>query len=261
MASYSNNYKSNKKYKLKFGISCNLLFILFLLMIIVLYILFNKQFSKFNIKFTNKNNINIKNIKNNSNSFENVIPTDSANMTPSVTHTSPYVATGTSAGCNATTNVVDFCTNSDNCCSGNVTNVSCYCLNPIVKSCKTQYDSCISDPSKNGIYTPQQIIDNCNTLKKTCCQTYDTIPIDNNKFDLPLKRDQKDNKICQLTAIKNNEQKCLELCQTNPNCVSYSTTKINCTLYSNISDYVPTIDTITDQPIKIVDTDYYIKKK
>lgn len=237
------SYKSNKKYKLKDSIACNILFILFLLTIILLYILFNKKFTKFNTK----------------NKFEDTPTTTKMDLTISRSHTIPFVERATLPGCNAKSDVVDFCSNYESCCSGDIANVKCFCENPTVKLCKSQYDTCMSDTTSNGVFTPAQIADKCSAQNKTCCQTYKTV-LDNNKFQSPIKRSQNDNIICQISALPNNEQKCLELCQNHPDCASYAVSQANCKLFYKVTDYAPPIDPLTAKPILDPNIDYYIKK-
>ena len=66
---------------------------------------------------------------------------------------------------------------------------------------------------------------------------------------------------------RNIDQKCLELCQTTPDCKSYSVNvgKIFqsygvCKLYDTVEISNPKIDPLSGKPANNISTDYYIKK-
>ena len=163
-------------------------------------------------------------------------------------------------GCSATSDVVDFCKNYDNCCSSTNSNSKCFCEHPITKSCKVKFDSCMNDPTNISSNTKQQLTDKCTLDKSGCCKEYNNVSISSDNFNSPLLQNQTDNILCSLSSIKNMEQICMELCQTTPNCAAYSTTKLNCNLYNNISEYIPKTDPSTGKEIINTTVEFYVKK-
>jgi len=149
--------------------------------------------------------------------------------------------------CTADNNVIGYCLNYNGCCTQNtLLNSSCFCNHPLVQKCKDSYDKCISSQNKDSI-------NNCKDILKSCCLDYNKINIDIANFNKPIKQEQQSKMICSVSSTKNIDQKCMELCQTTPECKSYSVDTINCMLFSDI-DPIQQKQGIT--PI----TDYYIKK-
>ena len=225
----------------------NILFYAFILISILLIIYLVYKY----IYVNNKNKSN----------FEDSTPAPSENANSKIygKNGSPP-AMGTPQGCSANTDVVDFCINYDNCCSGSAaTNNKCFCDNSVTKLCKIQYDACVNDPDSIKLFTKEQLMDKCKLQNSSCCKAYNNISISSNNFSSPKKRVQTDNIICDIKGIKNIEQKCLELCQTNPNCAAYGTTNMTCTLYSQVSPYTDLIDPLTNKPIVKTNINFFEK--
>jgi hypothetical protein len=157
------------------------------------------------------------------------------------------IPTDVDTKCTADNNVIGYCLNYNGCCTQNtLLNNGCFCNHPLVQKCKVAYDKCISSQNKDSI-------NNCKDILKTCCLDYNKINIDIANFNKPIKQEQQSKMICSVSSTKNLDQKCMELCQTTPECKSYSVDTINCMLFSDI-DPIQQKQGIT--PI----TDYYIKK-
>jgi len=156
-----------------------------------------------------------------------------------------------SKGCSTTSDVVEFCIDYDNCCKTETDFNKCFCNIPVVKTCKANYDLCMQDPL---------LADKCKTDNIKCCREYNNIQINSDAFNEPIKNIQKDNLLCNVSAIKNVKQKCLELCQTTPECKAYSTTNLNCNLYSDISTINKKYDPETGKEIINPSVDFFIKK-
>lgn len=131
-------------------------------------------------------------------------------------------------------NIIDTCMNYDTCCPKN--NIfegnTCYCNHPYIQQCR------------NTFTDKDQL--------KECCKKYNTININPDAFHKSIKQDQQSNIICSISSTKNLDSKCMELCQTNPQCKAYSADLFNCILFDNINP-------ITNN--KNSTTNYYIKKK
>ena len=146
--------------------------------------------------------------------------------------------------CTADTNVIGYCLNYNGCCIQNTTiNKDCFCTHPLVKNCNDKYNEC----KRTGDIT------NCKDILKQCCLEYNNINIDNNKFQKPIKQEQQSKTICTINSTNNINDKCLELCQTIPDCKAYGVDNFKCSLFSEI-DPLP-----TQRGYKPC-TDYYIKK-
>ena len=155
--------------------------------------------------------------------------------------------------CERSDNFHSVCMNYDNCCKTNRINTECMCNNPILVGCKTKYSECIDKETKmakeniiqerkksgiisdidiNNIKVDMNEIKNiCIARKKDCCNTYNSIPIMQDKFQYLGNYDQKYDKLCNLSMVNNLEQKCMELCATNPECKSYSISDLMCVLF------------------------------
>lgn len=136
--------------------------------------------------------------------------------------------------CSTTNDVLGFCKDYENCCSGSAS-TNCMCINPVVTECKKEYDACMSDTNTPVV----QLRATCGEKNNTCCSKYNG-NIDKNLFNEPVIGAQVDNVLCDTGSIKNVEQKCLELCQTNPNCAAYSLTDISCKLHNKATLIPPT---------------------
>ena len=160
--------------------------------------------------------------------------------------------------CSATSDIVDFCIDYDNCCSTKSVNNKCFCEHPFTKSCKANYDICMNDPNNISSNTKLQLTEKCKLENSDCCKAYNNIPISSSSFGDQLYRIQMDNIMCNIPLIKNIEQKCLEMCQTNPDCSSYSISRLNCILHNKVSTNQPKLDTNGNEVIN-TSVKYYIK--
>ena len=154
--------------------------------------------------------------------------------------------------------IAGVCSDYSNCCKSNNSSSSCICAHPIVKQCQADYNTCMTNS------TTDELKNICTTQNKDCCLKYNKTNLDSSKFKEPIKN-QADNLICSLTAAGNMNitDKCMELCQTYPNCVAYSVNKtalssIGCSLFSSVSK--PALDPVTGKPIVDTQNDYYVKK-
>jgi len=237
----------------------NLIYLFFIILIIYLtYILIISLYNK-------------SLYKNNDNFVDTPKTTPSTLLLTSLntnTETSPPISIiDKQESCKAVDNVVDFCINYDSCCSNSNMTKACFCNHPITLQCKTEYDTCMNDKSLTKLYTEEQIKQKCASQQKNCCIPYNSISLSSDKFDAPIKNEPSIKAMCSLSSIPNIDQKCLELCQTNPECKAYSVNvgKIvqsygECKLYDNVSKLDPQIDPLSGKPKNNIATDYYIKK-
>jgi len=231
----------NNKIKIKFISKKTVIYTVIIISFIVLFIYLNKN----------------KNIKSNFDDNPVNNPTTTSFNIEYETNKSVYgegnssPTMGNSKGCPAITNVVEFCINYDDCCNNKSEYNACFCKNPIVKTCKDKYDLCMKD-SKSS--------EKCNLDNINCCKEYNNIKINSDIFEKPIKNNQKDNLLCSIISIKNIRQKCLELCQTTPECKAYSTTNLNCNLFNNVSSINRTYDPSTGKEIINPNVDFFIKK-
>jgi hypothetical protein len=167
---------------------------------------------------------------------------------------------GTAKGCSTPNDLVGMCIDYDLCCSSISETNKCFCNHPFLQSCKTSYDACMNDPTNQSMYpSKKQITEKCSTDNAACCKKYNNIPLKSTDFNEPVHRTQSDNIICNMSSVKNIESKCLEFCQTRPECVAYSSNTMSCNLYSKISPYVPKLDS-EGRPAENSSINYYIKK-
>ena len=99
----------------------------------------------------------------------------------------------------------------------------------------------------------------CSDKNKTCCSKYSNT-VDKSLFNPSVIGQQTDNVLCDIGDVKNIDTKCLELCQTNPDCVAYSTSTLSCNLYNQVSPNTEKIDPLTGKEITSTVIDYYTKK-
>ena len=131
-----------------------------------------------------------------------------------------------SKSCATNDSVLGFCMDYSNCCSGS-SSTNCICKNPIVSSCKKSYDECMSDTN-----TPtEKLRTMCGDKNKECCSNY-KYNSDPSLFNASIIGQQRDNILCDINGVKNIDQKCQELCQTNPECVAYSLNEMSCSLHT-----------------------------
>jgi len=229
-------------------IKLNLIYLCFIILIIYLiYILIISLYNKNKEKFV-------------------VTPTSGAAVEEAETEPEPSTLTSQES-CKAVDNVVDFCINYDSCCSNSNMSKACFCNHPISLKCKAEYNTCISDISLKNLYTEAQLKQKCASQQKNCCIPYNSISLSSDKFDAPIKNEPNIKEMCSVSSIRNLDQKCLELCQTNPKCKAYSVNvgKIvqsygQCKLYNNVSILDPQLDPLSGKPKNNIVTDYYVKK-
>jgi len=131
--------------------------------------------------------------------------------------------------CVNSTDIVSVCMNHDNCCNGSGANPNskCFCSHPFVGGCNDAYKTCLAGGGN---------ADECSATLKTCCSKYSSIDIMSSNFQKPINASQSSNQICNLNGMKDYEQRCMELCQTNPACRAYSlATGGGCTLYDAVN--------------------------
>lgn len=161
--------------------------------------------------------------------------------------TVPTTDTNKKTTCDNPTDIPSVCINFDNCCTNNMNNINgeCFCKHPFVINCNNDYKKCIS----NGNDGSNKEL--CSDILKNCCNKYSSINILNNNFQKPIMANQDADKLCSINGISNLEQRCMELCQTNSNCKSYTLSTGRCNLYS-------TVNTI---PNSNTDNSIYVIKK
>ena len=149
--------------------------------------------------------------------------------------------------CSNTTDMISICMNYDNCCTGSGTNQNskCFCSHPFVGGCNDAYKACISSVGTGGDTS------SCDTTLKGCCSKYSSIDILSSNFQKPINAMQSSNQICTLNGLPDLDQRCMEICQTNPACKAYSLAIGGCTLYDNINN----------NPGKNTDNYIYVAKK
>jgi len=219
--------------------------------------------------------------------FENtILPTDSLPITTSRPTTNKEYATeavsslykkdsppemksqGDGKKCNAEADIVGTCIDYDLCCGTTAINNNCFCNHPFTKKCRDEYKGCISDTVNISKYSNNELIKHCSDINRTCCLPYNDISIDTNKFEKSANREQNDNLLCSISPIDNIEQKCMEICETNPYCAGYSIKKagvigsynMGCNLYRKISKYQPDFNPSTGKREDKTNLDFYIKK-
>ena len=253
----------------------NLIYLFFIILIIYLvYILIISLYDKNNEKFIDtpiSTSIPTSKLSQIPTNIEKTTKTSKETSKETSTPINTNTETSTSTkkeSCKAVDNVVDFCINYDSCCAGgSYATKACFCNHPITLQCKAEYDTCMSDTSLSKLYTTEQLKQKCASQQKNCCIPYNSISLSSDKFDTPIKNEPSIKELCSVSSIPNIEQKCLELCQTTPDCKAYSVNvgKIVqsygvCKLYDTVSILTQKIDPISGKPADNIDTDYYIKK-
>ena len=168
-------------------------------------------------------------------------------------------------GCNAqSADLVGYCMDYVNCCGGSGEGPSkCICSHPLVSKCKTEYDSCMNDQDILKFYTTEQRLKKCSEQIKGCCTPYGNVKGDASKFEPPIKANQKNDLLCALPAVKGLLSKCMELCQTNPDCKAFNTDDdIICNMFSAVNKEKPMISALTGKvdPASQSKMNYYVKK-
>lgn len=136
--------------------------------------------------------------------------------------------------CKNNTDVVSVCKQFQNCCKTSTSTTNdCFCKHPFITDCNQSYQSCMTgggDTSK------------CQEILNTCCNKYSSIDILTTNFQKPISASQTGNQLCTINGIPNQEQRCMELCQTNTNCKAYGIVNVNggslpgnCNLYSKVN--------------------------
>lgn len=233
-------FKNIKNYKIIQIIQ--IIFIAIILyLLFLLYLLYNKYKNSQKLKFYN-------------------IPqttTVSSTVQPLATTAEPQ-ACSVSPG-----DLAGMCNNYSSCCKKGNASSSCLCTHPVIQKCQTKYNTCMTDSNYIKKYTPSQLADTCSAINSECCNAYNNINIDSKNFNTPIIKTQKDNLICYIPASNNMNMtdKCMELCETNPNCAAFSINQNNmavfgCNLFSKVSN---TNQNNKDSIIEQL-PNYYIKK-
>jgi len=148
----------------------------------------------------------------------------------------PTINQTVQSACDNPTSIPAVCMNYDSCCGNNSigTNSGCFCNHPFVKTCYEEFKKCQSTTTdETGTNTRTN---KCQDILTSCCNKYADNDILSSNFNSPIISNQNSDKLCSLTGVANIEQRCMELCQTNPNCKSYSLITGGCTLYSSINN-------------------------
>ena len=134
--------------------------------------------------------------------------------------------------CGNSTDMISVCMNYENCCTGSGVNQNskCFCSHPFVGGCNDAYKACLAGSSTGGDTSK------CDTTLKGCCSKYSEIDIYSSNFQKPINASQSSNQICTLNGLANLDQRCMEICQTNPACKAYSLTIGGCTLYDSVNN-------------------------
>lgn len=215
-----NAYKNNKYFSSIVTIA--IVVIVVILVLVLLFLLFRIS-SKRDIKKVNNESMLER-------FFNDDIPITTYN----------YVANAPTAAnrdttCKQTTDLISVCSNYENCCkpsSGSGSQTSgCFCDHPFVTNCQQSYQSCIaaSAGASGGAS------DKCQDILDKCCGGYSSIDILSTNFQPPINATQSGNQICTVNGLANQAQRCMELCQTNPNCRAYSLVTGGCTLYDKVN--------------------------
>jgi len=149
--------------------------------------------------------------------------------------------------CSNSTDMINVCMNYENCCTGSGVNLNskCFCSHPFVGECNDAYKACIANVGSSGDTS------SCDSTLKGCCAKYSNIDIFSSNFQKPINAMQSSNQLCTVNGLPNIEQRCMELCQTHPDCKAYSLAIGGCTLY----------DTVNDNSGKSTDNYIYVVKK
>jgi len=168
--------------------------------------------------------------------------------------------------CNTESDLVNFCINYKSCCGSESTTKECICSHPIIKNCRTKFENCINDKEQIKMYGKKVLMEKCINENKACCIPYNSISINSDNFKSPIKNNPTINKICSISSIPNLEEKCIELCITNPECKAFSIDKGQlvqsygtCNLYNAIKINQTKIDPLTGKETETTNADYYIK--
>jgi|688.fasta_scaffold491336_2 hypothetical protein len=134
--------------------------------------------------------------------------------------------------CGNSTDMISVCMNYENCCMGTGANPNskCFCSHPFVGGCNDAYKACLAGIDTGGDTSK------CDTTLKGCCSKYSEIDIFSSNFQKPINASQSSNQICTLNGLANLEQRCMEICQTNPACKAYSLAIGGCTLYDSVNN-------------------------
>ena len=177
------------------------------------------------------------------------------------------IVTEPSGKCESQNDIVDFCINYNKCCSENSSTKACLCDHPFIKNCRTNFETCLNNPENNKLYGKKLVMENCLEENKNCCIPYNSLSISNTNFKFPIKNNPENNKICSIMNTPNAEEKCMELCHTNPECKAYSLEQgalvqnyTTCNLYNDIFIDKINSNAYTGKPIQNTNADYYIKK-
>ncbi len=224
MQSRSSNSKSISKNKYTKGANNNYFLVITILCITIVIILIYYYLSSSKSKSTSLETF-----------FEDPQSGNNDN-TPAAT-TIDYSKVPTAANkdttCKNTTDVVSVCKSFENCCKSNTSQTNtCFCKHPFITNCYQSYESCVSGSGGDS--------SKCKEILDSCCDKYSSIDILSTNFQKPISASQTGNQLCSINGLTNPKQRCMELCQTNPDCKAYSiidgtTMPGNCNLYDKIN--------------------------
>ena len=169
--------------------------------------------------------------------------------------------------CKTEGDLVHFCINYKSCCGTGSTIKECICSHPVVKNCRDKFETCINNETQINIYGKKALMEKCIDENKACCIPYNSISINSDNFKTPIKNNPTIHKMCSISSIPNIEEKCMELCSTNPECKAFSLDKGQlvqtygtCNLYNAVKINQTKIDPLTGKEKETTNADYYIKK-
>ena len=156
------------------------------------------------------------------------IPSPTPTPIPTINISSAPTPANKNTTCSNSTDMISVCMNYESCCTGTGANPNskCFCSHPFVSTCNDAYKSCLAGGGDAS---------GCNEKLKGCCSKYSGIDILSTNFKKPINASQSSNAICTLNGLSDLEQRCMEVCQTNPACKAYGMTLGGCTLYDGIN--------------------------
>ena len=155
--------------------------------------------------------------------------TPTPNPTPAFDISKAPTAANKTTTCSNSNDMISVCMAFDNCCAGTSTNANskCFCSHPFVSGCNDAYKACLAGGGAAS---------ECEDKLKACCKSYSSIDIMSSNFQKPINAAQSSNQLCTMNGLPNMEQRCMEVCQTNPACKAYSLTIGGCTLYDAVNN-------------------------
>lgn len=132
----------------------------------------------------------------------------------------------------------EICSNYISCCVKYTNNY--VCQHPLIKQCSDEMEKCIKNPETMKLYPVELRKEKCINQLKDCCNPYNKINYDSNKFIKKNDIYQKENVIGNIIAFdEKGSKECGKLCQTDSNCVAYSIDENKCQFYDKINPVKP----------------------